>query len=273
MIPEDIVKEIISYLTIFHYRQVCKGWSKIWNYSQLIEVMIKKDDPRFLEEIVNKGFPIKNRFLYGGTNWRMKLKELNLVQIGEIEGIIHDINLGGGNVIRKYSVDMRKRQRICELLLCLSRAIVTNIRNSHFPKDKVIVTNTVSFGFLCDIFSPEGLENDFQSREISILKMQNVNKCTKFIDGNVRKGKVLGTICEKDCYGFGYCKEHMKGELEELYGFGVFFRIPSYKNVRCLVEFDKNISCSMSVFSPSSEHYMCFINSNYHDFLSGVSGK
>jgi len=257
----DTLQEIISYIFDFHYRLVCKEWSKIWNYIYLIEIMIRKDDPKYLKDVIDRNIPIDDENLYGGTNWRISMRNLGLIKMSQTEEIIHAINLNDKQTLEKY------KEKIPPLLPFLARPLIRCIEGNWLPKDEIGVINGYCYGELCSKFlpPPKGNESAFAT-ETAMLYFQDKKECRRWMK-RVDRGIVLEEFCKGVSNGFGLCKFHLKEEIDRLRIMGFLFLIPQHhemRRVRCLAKFNEVIQCDYS----HPEHRMCFYNSYSFDLSS-----
>jgi len=205
--------------------------------------MIEKDDLRYFYEMYEKISPLlKGKYLHGGSNWRTKMRELGLIEMGQVEEVIHAINLNDGKVITKYAKDLP------HILPHLSEGVFRNI-GKKIPKNQIIVTNTMWYGELCGRFIGEEYIGD----EIDFLLEKDVKECRYGMDGPIN------VFCMRETTNFGRCDIHLKLTLDIFRkGLGLF-QVPFFKkSIKCLLEYKGDMTCNGKY---EEGHGVCYDNS------------
>jgi len=250
MLPRDTVKEIVAYLKTFAYRLICKQWSTVWNHEALINVMVKKDDTRYLNMILLEDIrapELLKQYTYGGANWMTALRNLGLIKMGKIQEIICAINLENKEVINKYADDLP------ELLPLLSSKVLGCLWKKA-PKDHLVVTNRNYFGDLCEEYLLPITTHKGLKREIKFLKRKETGFCGKKI--TIREG--LKIECRKKTCDYALCKEHLEQTISDLNkdNYGFLSSNWERRKIRCLINFKEKVYCH--------GHIVCRENSYYY---------
>jgi len=254
MFPEDILRLIVSSIDNFVYRLVCRKWSEIWNYRRLVEVMIEKDDPKYLEKIYEKHPSLIKQHLYGGSRWRIGLRELGLIQIGEAENIIHAINLW-----EEYLLINTYRDKLLKILPLLAQGVLRNI-GRKVPKNQIIVRDCKYYGKLC------GRNNPIYYEETNFLLGEERNKC-RYATG---RGHKYPTHCNNETVSLSLCNQHLMETFAYFKIYGRLFKNPDSLRIRCLLEYERDVECDGKY---EEGHGVCYENSYLYGKIEQRKGE